>query len=155
MFDWQGTQTQATHLLPLWNAKPQIRSLVCTLRNSNITVTSLKCTLCNSNCAIWILIQIMPDNYFPDSLRKILKYEIIYQPRCHQWRARRALKLFKDVPLRSRRAISLQKVYGKCALLVLNGTSHSVKALLVLNGTSWHTALKPFWFSLEHLSTQR
>ena len=24
MFDWQGTQTRATLLLPLWNAKPQI-----------------------------------------------------------------------------------------------------------------------------------
>ena len=28
------------HLLPLWNAKPQIQSLVCTLRNSNIAITS-------------------------------------------------------------------------------------------------------------------
>ena len=54
-------QTRATHLLPLWNAKPQIRSLVCTLRNSNITVISLVCTLHNSklrnlhnysNCAL-------------------------------------------------------------------------------------------------------
>ena len=28
IFDWQGTQTRATHLLLLGNAKPQIRSLV-------------------------------------------------------------------------------------------------------------------------------
>ena len=41
MFDWQGTQTRATHLLPLWNAEPQIRSLVCTLHSSNIAITSL------------------------------------------------------------------------------------------------------------------
>ena len=52
MFDWQGTQTRATHLLPLWNAKPQIWSLVSILRNSNIAVTSLVCTLRNSNCAL-------------------------------------------------------------------------------------------------------
>ena len=47
------------HLLPLWNAKPQIRSLVCTLRNSIITITSLVCTLRNSNCAIRMIIQIV------------------------------------------------------------------------------------------------
>ena len=30
MFDWQVTQTRSTHLLgPRWNARPQIRSLVC------------------------------------------------------------------------------------------------------------------------------
>ena len=39
-------------LLPLWSAKSQIRSLVCTLRNSNIAITSLVCTLRNSKCAI-------------------------------------------------------------------------------------------------------
>ena len=58
IFDWQGTQTRATHLLPLWNAKPQIQSLVCALRNSNIAITSLVCTLHNSNCAIRMIIQI-------------------------------------------------------------------------------------------------
>ena len=52
MFDWQGTQTRAMHLFPLWNAKPQIWSLVSILRNSNIAVTSLVCTLRNSNCAL-------------------------------------------------------------------------------------------------------
>ena len=51
-FDWHGTRTRATHLLPLWNAKPQIWSLVCTLWNSNIAITSLMCTLRNSNCTL-------------------------------------------------------------------------------------------------------
>ena len=45
MFDWQGTQT----FLSCWNAKSQIRSLVCTLHNSNIAITSLVCALRNSN----------------------------------------------------------------------------------------------------------
>ena len=49
MFDWQGTQTQPRLFSPLSNAKPQLRSLVCTLRNSNIAITSLMCTLRNSN----------------------------------------------------------------------------------------------------------
>ena len=48
MFDCQGTQT----FFSRWNAKSQIRSLVCTLRNSNIAITSVVCTLCNSKCAI-------------------------------------------------------------------------------------------------------
>ena len=39
-----------------------------------------------------------------------------------QLRARRALMLLKDVPLRTRRALSLYKVYDNSALLVLNGT---------------------------------
>ena len=56
--DWQGIQTQPRLFSPLSNAKPQIRSLVCTLRNSNITITSLVCTLRNSNCAIQMIIQI-------------------------------------------------------------------------------------------------
>ena len=41
-----------------WNAKSQIRSLMCTLRNSNIAITSLVCTLRNSKCAIQMIIQI-------------------------------------------------------------------------------------------------
>ena len=45
-------------LLPLWNAKSQIRSLVCTLRNSYIAITSLVCTLRNSKCAFQMIIQI-------------------------------------------------------------------------------------------------
>ena len=45
-------------LLPLWNAKSQIRSLVCTLRNSNIAITSLVCTLHNSKCTIQMIMQL-------------------------------------------------------------------------------------------------
>ena len=51
-----------------------------------------------------------------------------------QLRVRRALMMFKDVPLRTRRALSLYKVYGKNALLIISGTSlNNVKALLALN----------------------
>ena len=51
-----------------------------------------------------------------------------------QLRARRALVMFKDAPLRTRRALSLYKVYGDSALLVLSGTSlNSVNALLALS----------------------
>ena len=51
-----------------------------------------------------------------------------------QLRARRALILFKDVPLRTRRALSLYKVCGDSALLVLNGILlNSVNALLALS----------------------
>ena len=51
-----------------------------------------------------------------------------------QLKARRALTLFDDVPLRTRRALSLNKLYGDSALLVLNTTLlNSVNALLVLS----------------------
>ena len=52
--------------------------------------------------------------------------------------------LFKDVPLRTRRALLLYKVYCDSALLVLNGTSlDSVNALLALNRTMYKfTALQ-------------
>ena len=46
-----------------------------------------------------------------------------YKCKYRQLRARRALLQFKDVPLRTRRALLLYKVYGDSALLVLNGTS--------------------------------
>ena len=32
------------------------------------------------------------DNYFQDSLRKTLKYEIIYQPRCHLVESQKGIK---------------------------------------------------------------
>ena len=49
-------------------------------------------------------------------------------------RARRALTRFKDVPLRTRRALSLHIVYGVRTVLVLNRTSlNSVNALLALS----------------------
>ena len=51
-----------------------------------------------------------------------------------QLRAKRALMLFKDVLLRTRRALSLYILYGDSGLLNLNGTSlNSVNALLVLS----------------------
>ena len=49
-------------------------------------------------------------------------------------RARRALSLFNNVPMRTRRVLLLAKDYGESALLVLNRTSlNSVNALLVLS----------------------
>ena len=42
--------------------------------------------------------------------------------------------MFKDVPFRTRRALSMFKVYGDSAHLVLNGTLlNSVNALLALS----------------------
>ena len=46
------------------------------------------------------------------------------------WDPEGRLVQFKDVPLKTRRALSLYKFYGNSALLVLNGTS-----------------LTPFWLS--------
>ena len=51
-----------------------------------------------------------------------------------QFRARRELSLFNDVPLRTRRGLSLYKVYDDNALLVVNRTLlNNVNALLVLS----------------------
>ena len=45
-----------------------------------------------------------------------------------------AISIFKDVPLRTRRALWLYNIYGDSALLVLNGTSlNGDSALLALN----------------------
>ena len=56
--------------------------------------------------------------------------DIVYR----QLRARRALLKWKNVPLRTRRALLLYKVYGDSALLVLNGNSLICNnALLALN----------------------
>ena len=52
----------------------------------------------------------------------------------HQMKARRVLLQLKDVLLRTRRALSLYKVYGDSSLSVLNGTSLNCNnALLALN----------------------
>ena len=54
-----------------------------------------------------------------------------------QLRARRVLKLFNDVLLRTRRALSPYTLYSDSAILVLNGTSlNIVNALLALNLTN-------------------
>ena len=48
-------------------------------------------------------------------------------------RARRALMLFNDVPMRTRRVLSLYKVYGNNTLLVLNWTSlNSLNAVTII-----------------------
>ena len=60
-------------------------------------------------------------------------------------RARRGLLQFKDVPLRIRRALSLYKVYGDSAFLVLNGTPLNCnKALLAFNW-QYATVKLPIW----------
>ena len=64
-----------------------------------------------------------------------------------QLRVRRALSIFKDVLLRSRRVLSLYKVYGDSAILVLNKTLNSVRALLALN---WWCVLKLCSRSIKH-----
>ena len=53
----------------------------------------------------------------------------------HCWlRARRALSLFNDAPLRTRRALLPQTLYSNSACLVLNGTClNSINAHLALN----------------------
>ena len=54
--------------------------------------------------------------------------------RYRQLRAKRVLMKFKDVLLRTREALSLYKVYGNSAFLVLNGTLLvSVNALLAIS----------------------
>ena len=51
-----------------------------------------------------------------------------------QFRARRALSLFKDVPLKTRRALSPQTLSSNSSLLVLNRTTVNIdSALLALN----------------------
>ena len=48
--------------------------------------------------------------------------------------SQKGVNVFKDVPLRTRRAIWLYKFYGDCAFLVLNGKSlNNINALLALN----------------------
>ena len=54
-----------------------------------------------------------------------------------QLRARRALSIFKDVPLRTRRALLPLTLYSDSALLVLNRTTLNIDStLLALNATS-------------------
>ena len=65
---------------------------------------------------------------------QILDYTCTYR----QLRARMALSIFTDVPLRTRRALSLYNVYDDSTLLVLKGTSLGV-------------VIAPSWFSTEHL----
>ena len=55
-----------------------------------------------------------------------------------QLRVRRALSIFKDVLLRTRRALVLYNVYGDSALLVLNRTSLNL-------------VIAPFWLSTDNM----
>ena len=59
--------------------------------------------------------------------------------RRYQLRARGALMLPNDVPLRTRRALLLYKVYGNSTLLVLNGNKYC-----------W-IVLTPFWLSADNI----
>ena len=64
----------------------------------------------------------------------IAKWNLVIIIQISSDECQRALSLFNDVLMRSRRALSLYKVYDDSALLVLNGTSlNSVNALLVLS----------------------
>ena len=69
---------------------------------------------------------------FQNEINKIAIYR--------QLRARRALSLFNDAPLRTTRRLSLCTLYSISPLLVLNGTSLNIdNALLVLNW--WYSQL--------------
>ena len=72
-------------------------------------------------------------NQLTPCLANLLLKESIDTVYC-QLRAWRVLSILEDVPVKTRRAWSLYKVYDDSALLVLNGTSlNSDSALLVLN----------------------
>ena len=61
-----------------------------------------------------------------------------------QLRARRAQSIFKDVPLRTRRALSPQILYSDSDLLVFNATSLNINsALLALNWRFANNNLNP------------
>ena len=68
-----------------------------------------------------------PQRGYADSLNANRAYR--------QLRARRALLQLKDVPLRTRRGLSLYKVNSNSALLVLNGTSFICNSALL--ALSW------------------
>ena len=69
-----------------------------------------------------------------NSFQGLTKQYWVHKRRCRQLRARRALSIFNDVPLRTRRVLLLYRAYGDSTLLVLNGTSLNCNnALLALN----------------------
>ena len=61
---------------------------------------------------------------------------------------------FKDVPFRTRRALSLYKVYGDRALLVLKRTSlNNVNALLALSQRNTSLIIyKDFFFMIKSIA---
>ena len=93
-----------------------------------------KCTNFRSNCTgglmiLWLSFRVQQTKSI------LLHTKCIDQLNYCQFRARRALMLFYDVLLRTRRVLSLyNKVYGDSTLLILNGTSlNGVNALLALS----------------------
>ena len=77
--------------------------------------------------------------------KQVLWYRVLLCLSYRQLRVRRAL--LQDVPLRTRRTLSLYKVNGNSALLVLNGTSLSCNnALLAL---SWRYAVCEYTCQIE------
>ena len=81
-FDWQLGYTDI--LLPLWNAKSQIRSLVCTLRNSNIAITSLVCTLHNSNITITSLVCTLHNSNDNSNYALCSRVKTVLVKTCHE-----------------------------------------------------------------------
>ena len=73
-------------------------------------------------------------SYCPEGSQYYLNNVFTMIPLC-QVRTRRALMQVKDVPSRTKRALSLYKVYGDSALLVLNGTLLNI--------------IMPFWLSAD------
>ena len=72
-------------------------------------------------CSVWVYL----DGLFGHTTSRALYCRL---------RARRALTLFNNIPLRTRRALSPQTLYSDSPLLVLNGTSlNNINALLALN----------------------
>ena len=61
------------------------------------------------------------------------------------------LSIFKDIPLRTRRALSLYNVYDNSALLVLNGIPlNSDSNLLALNWQYFHATCCIKWYRCSH-----
>ena len=73
-------------------------------------------------------------------IMKVWSYQMLIDFINRHLRARKGLLQFKDVLLRTRRALSLYKVNGNSALLVLNGTKSLIcnSALLALSWRNIH-----------------
>ena len=86
-----------------------------------------------------------------------VSYSSIQMSRIYVWsayrqlRARRVLSIFKEVPLRTRMVLSLYKVCGDGAFLVLSGTSlnsdesvfeHGYSCFLVHGASLWSSPIK-------------
>ena len=67
------------HSSPAGMQNPQIWSLVCTLRNSNIAITSLVCTLRNSKCTIQMII---PNYALSSHVKTVLEGFLYHRKSC-------------------------------------------------------------------------